>query len=261
MIVDSSIACSLGMSSPVALAKVVHKAAGQGASEVCLVRHATSCTAAGAGALAKASAYAPAGMKVTRGIMVDAQAHRIAEAQRAIDEAHEADVIMLYADKIMDEEVAGSFTVEHDAAEAQQRYYMELCAVVDRLEGWDALALVDLVRRYTALVPFEQIKPFVVQILKSLISHNCALAIDGSCVRSGLTRDKALYDILALYRELGGSFITVGSLATESWMIGRGVDELEAMLQELGFEGVYSYHEHKAVFHGFANGGAVAMAS
>ena len=82
MIVDSSIACSLGMSSPVALAKVVHKAAGQGASEVCLVRHATSCTAAGAGALAKASAYAPAGMKVTRGIMVDAQAHRIAEAQR-----------------------------------------------------------------------------------------------------------------------------------------------------------------------------------
>ena len=261
MIIDSSIAYRLGVSFPITLSKAVRLAAELGASEVCFVQRAGRRSAGGGYSFAKAYSRALAARKVTQGVLVSAQAHRIAEAQEAIDEACEADVVMLCVESVMGEEVADAFTKGRDAAEAQRRYYMELCSVVDRLEGWDSLASIDLVRRYTALVPFEQIKPFVTQILESLIAHGRSLAIDGSCTRCGLTRDKALRDILALYRELGGSLITVGSFATESWMVGRGVDELEAMLQELGYEGVYSYHEHKATFHGFASEESVALAS
>lgn len=256
MIADAHISASLGT---LGLAAALRDAATQGATDACIVRRADSPTAArDRRAVANARLSSPAPLNVTEGVLVCAQAHRAPAAQAAVDAARDADVTLLAVDTVMDEPVAGSFTDDRTAAEAQRRYYMELNAVVRRVEGWDALALVDLVRAHTALAPFEEVRPLVEPVLAHLVDTGRGLAVDASSARRGLTADKALADILALYRELGGTVVTAGSLATERWMVGRGVDGLERMLEDLGFEGVCTYERHDPVMHPFSDPMALA---
>ena len=53
------------------------------------------------------------------------------------------------------------------------------------------------------------------------------------------------YDLMKLYRKLGGELVTIGSDSHDTKHLGTGVDLAEEMLKELGFPGVTVFIKRK----------------
>ena len=75
-------------------------------------------------------------------------------------------------------------------------------------------------------------------LLKKLISRGIALEVNVSTVWRGLGFTMPQAEIIALYRDLGGSLITIGSDAHSPVNLGRGIDEGLELLRSLGFDRV-----------------------
>ena len=88
--------------------------------------------------------------------------------------------------------------------------------------------------------------PEYVDIFKKLIKRGKALEINTSGVKkSELTLPSP--DLLKLYRDLGGKYVTTGSDSHDKIYVGSGIDVAEDMLKELGFEGVTVFIKRKPI--------------
>ncbi len=104
---------------------------------------------------------------------------------------------------------------------------------------FSTLAHITYIQRYLTIAgkPFEYeaYKDDFARIFRKLIEKKIALEIN----TSGLRRNSITmpgYDLLALYRELGGELITLGSDAHFAEDIGKGIEEAAATLRSLGFK-------------------------
>lgn len=87
--------------------------------------------------------------------------------------------------------------------------------------------------------------PEYADIFAKLIERGKALEINTSGIKKGsFTLPTA--DLLKLYFDLGGRYVTVGSDSHDIKFVGSGVDVAEQMLKEIGFEGVTVYVARKA---------------
>ena len=53
-------------------------------------------------------------------------------------------------------------------------------------------------------------------------------------------------DLIKLYKSLGGRLVTVGSDSHHFPLVGRGIEQAEALLKEVGFDGVTVFVGRKA---------------
>lgn len=78
-------------------------------------------------------------------------------------------------------------------------------------------------------------KEKIAALLEKLISRGIALEVNTSTIWRGLGFTMPQAEILALYRELGGDLITIGSDAHSPQNLGRGIGEGLELLRSLGF--------------------------
>lgn len=84
----------------------------------------------------------------------------------------------------------------------------------------------DLIVRYDEQGPysFEKVKPIITEILKTVIADGKGIEVNTSNHRYGIADMTPSRDILKLYRELGGTIITIGSDSHKKEHLGAYID-------------------------------------
>jgi len=121
--------------------------------------------------------------------------------------------------------------------EYNRRYYQEILKVVQKYKNYDILAHLDLITRYDNYgpYPFENVRDIVEEILKIIISEGKGLELNTSSWRYGLADTQPSKDILRLYKELGGRYISFGSDAHTPEFIASHFEEANHILEnEIG---------------------------
>ena len=108
-----------------------------------------------------------------------------------------------------------------------------------------------MIKRYdmNGNYPFDKVKPIISEILKHIISKGKGIEINTSSFRYKLDDLTPSKDILKLYKELGGTIITIGSDAHKAEHVGYKILEVREELKKLGFKQFCTFEKMKPIFH------------
>ena len=134
--------------------------------------------------------------------------------------------------------------------EYNERYYQEMLDVVRAYKNYSVLGHMDLIKRYdqAGIYPFEKVKPLIAEILKIVIADGKGIEVNTSSHRYGLTDSMPSAELLRLYRDLGGSIVTIGSDSHAPVHLGSYIQDAKEQLKELGFQHFCTYERMRPVF-------------
>lgn len=143
----------------------------------------------------------------------------------------------------------------HD--EYNQRYYDEILEQVKNYHDYSVLGHLDLIARYDkdGIYPFAKIRDKIAGILKIVIADGKGIELNTSSVRykihnaQGEQELTPSREILALYKELGGRIITVGSDSHKPEHLGAYITEQRQELKKLGFKEICTFEKMQPIFH------------
>ena len=92
-------------------------------------------------------------------------------------------------------------------------------------------------------------RPLVEAILRRVIADGKGIEVNTSSHRYGLTDTTPSVAILQLYRELGGTILTIGSDSHAPAHLGTYIGEARALLRDLGFRQFCTFERMQPVFH------------
>lgn len=179
------------------------------------------------------------------------QQHTIPEYERLFA-AYPFDFILLSVHQVEDREFwTQEFQSGRTQAEYNLRYYQEILALVQRYQNYSVLGHLDLISRYdeAGVFPFEEIRPIVTEILKTVIQNGKGLELSTSSRRYGLTELTPSVEILKLYRNLGGRILTIGSDSHRREHLAAWLLESQEALRELGFGEIYTFRQMQPIAH------------
>ncbi len=162
------------------------------------------------------------------------------------------DFVILSVHQVEDKEF---WTQEFQRGRTQQeyneRYYKEILALVKQYHNYSVLGHLDLISRYdkAGSYPFEKIKPLVTEILKTVIADGKGIEINTSSYRYGLPDLTPSRNILKLYKELGGTIITIGSDCHKKEHLGFHIQETKQELLRLGFTQFCTFDKMTPIYH------------
>lgn len=132
-------------------------------------------------------------------------------------------------------------------------YYEELLRVARDFDHWSVIAHLDLIRRYdptpTGPMPFEDVRDITAEILKVAISRGRGIEVNTSGWRYGLGGPQPTEDVLRLYRDLGGTIVTIGSDSHKPSHLGSYLRIAKDLLRSVGFERFCTYKLMEPRFH------------
>lgn len=188
---------------------------------------------------------------IRTGLEFGVQTHTIPQYE-ALFHRYEFDFIILSIHEVGDREFwTQDFQRGKTQQEYNERYYEEMLSVVKQYKQYSVLGHLDLITRYDlqGIYPFEKVRPLVEEILKIVIADGKGIEINTSYHRYGLKDTTPSVEILKLYRELGGTIITIGSDSHTPEHLGAYYEEALALLKELGFQQFCTFEKMKPVFH------------
>lgn len=147
----------------------------------------------------------------------------------------------------------GDFQRGRTQEEIHRAYYEELLGVVERFRDYTVLGHLDLIRRYDPFgdYPFENVRDLVAAILRRVIEDGKGIEVNTSGIRYGLDDFQPSRQVLELYRDLGGTVVTVGSDSHRPEHLGSYLRLAYRELAELGFEGVWTFERREGAPHRF----------
>lgn len=188
---------------------------------------------------------------IKTGMEFGVQVHTIQQFE-TLFQRYPFDFIILSIHQVEDKEFwTQEFQEGRTQKEYNERYYEEMLRVVQQYKHYSVLGHMDLLKRYdkAGIYPFEKIKPFVAEILKIVIAEGKGIEINTSSHRYGLADSMPSADLLRLYRDLGGSIVTIGSDSHAPEHLGGYIRETKEYLKELGFQSFYTYEKMQPIFH------------
>jgi histidinol-phosphatase (PHP family) len=143
------------------------------------------------------------------------------------------------------------YQVNKTQKEYHRGYYQAILDVIEAYDDYSVLGHLDVIKRYdnAGIYPDEKVKDIIVKILKHIIEHNKGLEINTSYIRYQLPDTTPSRYILKLYKELGGTIITLGSDSHEEAHVGAYLQEAKEELKELGFTQYCTFVKMKPIFH------------
>ncbi|MDO4198183.1 MAG: histidinol-phosphatase HisJ family protein [Erysipelotrichaceae bacterium] len=188
---------------------------------------------------------------IRKGMEFGMQTHTVSQFQKLFD-SYPFDFIILSCHQVEDNEFwTGDFQRNRTQLEYNLRYYQEILDVIREYKDYSVLGHLDLIIRYDekGALPFEKTKDIVTKILKTVIRDGKGIEVNTSSHRYGLEDLEPSRAILSLYKELGGTIITIGSDSHKKEHLGAYIEQTKAELKELGFTRFATYEKMKPVFH------------
>lgn len=162
------------------------------------------------------------------------------------------DFIILSVHQVEDKEFwTQDFQRGRTQQEYNERYYEEMLNLVKAYKNYSVLGHMDLITRYdkAGIYPFEKIKPLAEEILKIVIADGKGIELNTSYHRYGLNDTTPSVQLLKLYRDLGGSIITIGSDSHKPEHLGTYIEDAKILLKNLGFQKFCTYENMHPIFH------------
>lgn len=188
---------------------------------------------------------------VKMGMEFGVQVHTIPQFE-ALFRRYPFDFILLSIHQVEDKEFWNQdFQTGRTQKEYNERYYEEMLAAVRGYKNYSVLGHMDLLKRYdpAGVYPFENIKPFAAEILKTVIADGKGIELNTSSHRYGLTASMPSAELLRLYRDLGGTIVTTGSDSHIPAHLGAYLQEAQERLKALGFRYFCTYKRMEPIFH------------
>lgn len=147
----------------------------------------------------------------------------------------------------------GSFQEGRTQEELNLAYYEELLGVVECFRDYSVLGHLDLVCRYDPFgtFPFGRVRDVVAAVLERVIADGRGIEVNTSGIRYGLGRFHPAREVLELYRDLGGTIVTVGSDSHRPEHLGSYLRLAQRQLAGLGFAGICTYERMEPTLHRF----------
>ena len=195
----------------------------------------------------------PAGIEVRMGVELAAPNHDPALAAE-ICQAAEWDFILgsLHNLRGAEDFYYMTYVSEAQCEELNRAYLAELLEIAG-MDCFDVMAHVGYTTRYMSRAGFtEEIRPGkyreeLTALFRALIHAGKGIEVNASGLRQmGSPYPNA--EVLALYRELGGEIVSVGSDAHRPEDAGIGIREAMELLSALGFRYAAEYKKRKPVF-------------
>ena len=188
---------------------------------------------------------------VKMGMEFGVQTHTIPQFE-ALFRRYPLDFIILSIHQVEDKEFwTQDFQQGRTQQEYNERYYEEMLRVVKAYKDYSVLGHVDLIKRYdkAGLYPFDKVKPMIAEILKTVIADGKGIELNTSSHRYGLTDSMPSAELLRLYKDLGGSIVTIGTDSHAPAHLGTFISEAKGRLRELGFLHFYTYDKMQPISH------------
>ena len=185
------------------------------------------------------------------GLEFGVQTHTIPQFE-ALFARYPFDFILLSIHQVEDKEFwTQDFQRGRTQREYNERYYEELLEVVRAYKNYSVLGHMDLIKRYdeAGIYPFEKTRDLAAEILKVVIADGKGIEVNTSSHRYGLDDSMPSVRLLELYRDLGGTIVTIGSDSHAPEHLGAYIQEAKDQLKALGFRSFCTYEKMEPVFH------------
>lgn len=123
--------------------------------------------------------------------------------------------------------------------QAYETYYAAILECIQSFDNFDVIGHLDYCKRY---YPGEYVQgdhwiaqPMIEEIFRTLIAKGKGIEVNTSGFRHVSEMCMPHYDIIALYRQMGGTRITIGSDSHYDEFVGFRVKDTMAQLKQLGF--------------------------
>ena len=113
-----------------------------------------------------------------------------------------------------------------------ERYWAEMERTVD-LGGFQVLSHMDFPKRYCKQCIYEE--SVILRILRKVVEKGIVLEINSSTFRQGFDEPMPQEAFLALYKQAGGQFVSIGSDSHYEQDVGADVDRAAALADRYGF--------------------------
>ncbi len=190
---------------------------------------------------------------IKTGLEFGVQTHTIPQFNALWDKyTDEFDFTLLSIHQVGDLEFwTGEFQQGRSQEAYNLAYYQELYDVATSFEHYSVLAHVDLIKRYdpAGILNFPANRDLVAATLEHVIAAGKGIELNTSSIRYGLADSQPAKEILTLYRDLGGSIITLGSDSHAPEHLGVYIRHFQHYLASLGFEGFHTFDKMQPTFH------------
>lgn len=190
-------------------------------------------------------------IKIHMGMEFGMQRHTIQSFQQLFDR-YPFEFIILSCHQVEDKEFwTQDFQRGKTQQEYNEQYYKEILHVIRQYKDYSVLGHLDMIVRYDeqGVYPFEKLKDILTEILKTVIADGKGIEVNTSSHRYGLPDLTPSRDILKLYKELGGSIVTIGSDSHKKEHLGAYIKETREELKKLGFTSFCTFEHMKPIFH------------
>ena len=115
----------------------------------------------------------------------------------------------------------------------------------------DVVAHLDLMKRYAykeyGNYNFIKYREIIEVILSKIIERNIGIEINTSGLRTSLNETFPSINVIKLYKELGGEFLTIGSDSHSAVTVGSYIKEGIQVAKECGFKYIFSFDKRTPI--------------
>lgn len=144
----------------------------------------------------------------------------------------------------------GDYFKKYTTEEAIQHYYEEFASMLETFKDYAVLGHLDIYKRYhpeSMKVPFNKYNHLVERVLKQVIKDGKGIEINTSGLRGNIKEALPSWEIVELYKELGGEIITLGSDSHGADCLCANFEEVLRGLKERKFRNIYRFEKFKPV--------------
>jgi histidinol-phosphatase (PHP family) len=144
----------------------------------------------------------------------------------------------------------GDFYKNRKPEEAWDTYFDEVYQTLSIYKNYSVVGHLDIPKRYDSKVKavgLESYKKGLIKVLDLIIKDEKAIEVNTSGLRTDLKETLPSREILELYYERGGKYITIGSDAHVKEDIYKNFKLTLKVLQEIGFEEITTFSQMKAI--------------
>ena len=191
---------------------------------------------------------------VRQGLEFGIQSHTVPRFEALYERYRDKlDFVLLSMHQVDDQEFwTQDFQRGKTQKEYNERYYEEILKVMQAFRDYSVLAHLDLLSRYDeqGVYPFEKVRDIIAEILTLAIRDGKGIELNTSSWHYGLADTQPSRAILRLYRDLGGTILTIGSDAhTPKYVADHMQDAYAILRDEIGFREFCTFEKMRPVFH------------
>ena len=139
----------------------------------------------------------------------------------------------------------GDFFEGKSTNQSIMRYFEVVLEAVETFEDYDVFGHIDYITRYLDGVEdydFERYKPILTKILQTIVQKNKAIEINTS---KGSNKVFPSLEVLRLYKELGGHYLTIGSDAHTPSKLQQNFSYGLKQAKKAGFDQIFVYKKRR----------------